>query len=80
MVNGLDWWTSGEPPRRYRVLGTIVDNRGSGIIAKVTFDSNIVEMAREKGGDAIIEITNPGFPGATDFNRRTSKFAVIKYL
>jgi hypothetical protein len=80
VVDGMDWWTSGEPPRHYRVLGTIMDNRGSGIIAKVTFESNIVKMARQAGGDAVIEITNPGFPGATDFNRRTAKFFVIKYV
>jgi hypothetical protein len=80
VVEGMDWWTSGEPPRPYRVLGTIVDNRSGSISGRLSYEPMVVGAARRQGGDAVMEISNPGFSGVTEINRRTVKLLVIKYL
>jgi hypothetical protein len=104
VVDGLDVWTNGDPPRRFRILGIIDDERPGGIIPMARLKHDIAEKARQHGGDAVIIISsssqlagyysagavNTQFYGrsATSFGtgttvpitRRSSKYAVIKYL
>jgi hypothetical protein len=58
-VDGIDVWTSGEPDRRFRVLGVIdqshYNNRSvMARIAGATKESAIITTAKKYGGDAII--------------------------
>ncbi len=67
-VDGIDVWTSGEPDRRYRILGIIeqshsndhwllgtgLANNVTALIAGATKDSAIIATAKKYGGDAII--------------------------
>lgn len=58
-VDGIDVWTSGEPDRRFRVLGVIdqshYNNRSvMARIAGATKESAIIAIAKKHGGDAII--------------------------
>jgi hypothetical protein len=53
-VNGVDFWVLGTPPRKFRIVGYIVDNRKRGIIESVTHDPNIAAKAKAAGGDAVI--------------------------
>ena len=53
--NGIDYWTAGDPPRRYQILGIIVDKRSSGPLAGDAVGSKSVAKAAVKaGGDAVI--------------------------
>jgi hypothetical protein len=57
-VDGVDFWMTGEPPRRYQVLGSIVDRRHqSGLIGLArmsALDHDMAKIAKTAGGDAVI--------------------------
>ncbi len=52
---GIDYWTSGSPPRRHQVIGMIEDNReipwldGSAVGSKA-----IAKQVKKAGGDAVV--------------------------
>ncbi len=53
--DGVDFWTTGDPPRRYQIIGIIRDNRGTGFLnGKAIGSSGISKKVREVGGDAVI--------------------------
>ncbi len=70
VVDGMEIWDNGDPPRRFSILGYLEVKAQFG--ADFNFRSRAVQMARQYGGDAIIR-QNPGaregFP----------KFVVIKF-
>jgi hypothetical protein len=70
VVDGMEIWDNGEPPRRFSILGYLEVKAQFG--ADLNFLSRAVKNARQYGGDAIIR-QNPGaregFP----------KFVVIKF-
>ena len=58
VVDGMDVWTNGDPPRRFRILGIIDDERPGGIIPMAELKHDIVKKAREHGGDAVILLSS----------------------
>lgn len=53
--DGVDFWTMGDPPRRYQIIGIIRDNRGTGVFhGNAVGSSGIAKKVREVGGDAVI--------------------------
>jgi hypothetical protein len=58
IVEGMELWDNGDPPRTYKILGIIEDRRGSGIIPMASLHSDIVQKAREVGGDAVIHVSS----------------------
>ncbi len=88
----MEIWDNGEPPRKFAILGVIDDQRPGGLIPMASLKSDIVQKAKEAGGDAVIELTNNShFVGvyatgsayataAVPLRRNYSKFAVIKFL
>lgn len=53
--NGIDYWTTGTPPRRYQIIGFVQDKRDE------TWDGghavgspNIAKKVRKAGGDAVV--------------------------
>lgn len=53
--DGVDFWTTGDPPRRYQIIGVIRDNRGTGVLhGNAVGSSGIAKKVREVGGDAVI--------------------------
>ncbi len=56
-TDGVDFWTTGDPPRRYQVIGIIRDNRGTGLLhGNAVGSTGIAKKVREVGGDAVIMI------------------------
>ena len=53
-VDGIDIWTEGTPPRKYKVIGVINDTRGAGWASMAGLKSGLAKKAKEKGGDAVI--------------------------
>lgn len=89
--NGIDYWTSGAPPRRYQVMGLITDRRnedwdGGHAVGSPT----VARKAKEAGGDAVIVESEGdigggsggGFGGifALSGSKTQTKFIVVKYL
>lgn len=90
--NGIDYWTTGTPPRRYQILGVLTDRRyedwgvlavGSPGIAKMTLrlggDAVIMVDQRDKSGGAYVIGTGASIFGGEDVKTITN-MQVIKYL
>ena len=58
VVDGMDVWTYGDPPRRFQVLGIIQDERPGGIIPMAQLKHDIVQKARAAGGNAVIFVSS----------------------
>src|SRR3546814_17282 len=57
--HGIDYWTMGDPPRRYQVIGIIRDKRGDGPLSGDAIGSKSVAKATLKaGGDAVIYLSS----------------------
>ena len=58
VVDGVDVWTNGDPPRRFRIIGIIDDERPGGIIPMAEMKHDVAEKVREHGGDAVIVLSS----------------------
>lgn len=54
--DGMDIWEYGGPPRRYRVVGVIEDQRAGDVMGRLR--SDVVNKAREVGGQALIAFSS----------------------
>lgn len=92
VVDGVEFWKSGTPPMRYEVIGYIDDSRRvTGLINQARLKGlpgKLAKIAKANGGDAIVAVsedeTMAGVAtnayGAVAVMKRTSRFAVVKYL
>ena len=93
--NGIDYWTSGEPPRRYLVIGTIEDKRDEMWDGGHAIGSpSIAEKVKKAGGNAVIiqsedEAGHGGSYGSASGglgflfsggSKTVTKMVVVKYL
>ena len=54
-TDGVDFWTTGDPSRRYQVIGIMRNNRGTGLLhGNAVGSTGIAKKVREVGGDAVI--------------------------
>jgi hypothetical protein len=53
-VKGIDIWTGGSPPRKYKVIGLIEDVRHRSLLGMSGFGKDLAYAARLHGGDAVI--------------------------
>lgn len=58
VVEGMEVWSNGEPPRKFNVIGVIEDERPGGPLPMASLTKDVVAKARESGGDAIIKVSN----------------------
>ena len=58
VVDGIDIWDNGDPPRKFKVLGIIDDKRGGGRLPMSSLRSDIARKAREAGGEAVIQLNS----------------------
>ena len=58
VVDEMDVWTHGDPPRRFKVLGIIQDERPGGLIPMARLKHDIIKKARENGGNAVIFVSS----------------------
>lgn len=58
IIEGMEIWDNGEPPRKFAVLGIIEDERPGGPIPMSSLKSDVVQKAKEVGGDAVIQLNN----------------------
>jgi hypothetical protein len=53
--NGIDFWTSGSPPRRFQVLGILTDARKDRLLdGNVIGSKSVAKKTLEAGGNAVI--------------------------
>lgn len=62
VVDGVDFWADGAPPRTFKLLGYITDRRHKtglvGWIRMSSLDSDVAKLAKENGGDAVILVAS----------------------
>ena len=62
VVDGIDFWDRGEPPRKYQIIGYIHDRRHkSGIVGKISMShlrSDVAAVAKQAGGDAVMPVSS----------------------
>ena len=76
VVDGVDFWSNGAPPRKFQLLGFITDSRmKSGVIGWFRMhglESHIADEAKKAGGDAVIlvdaEAVTKGYVTTTQAN------------
>jgi hypothetical protein len=58
VVNGIDFWIHGDPPRKYQILGELDDRRHKtgivGMVRMAGLDEDIARAAKAVGGDAVL--------------------------
>ena len=55
--NGIDYWTSGAPPRRYQVIGRLTDQRSEEWDGGHAVGSpKVAKLVKEAGGDAVLVV------------------------
>jgi hypothetical protein len=73
VVDGVDIWTMGAPPRKYRVLGVIHDTRSAGRISMAGYYSGIAAKVKQYGGNAAIEVSSQSqYLGTASFANATT--------
>jgi hypothetical protein len=58
VVDGMDIWDNGEPPRKFKVLGIVEDERSGGLIPMMRLRGDIVKKAKDVGADAVIQLSS----------------------
>lgn len=58
VIDGLEYWDNGDPPRKFKILGIIDDERPGGRIQMSNLRRDIIQKAKEAGGDAVVQVTN----------------------
>lgn len=86
-TESVEFWTSGSPPHRYRILGVLTDSRGSGLLSGSVTGSGVAKHVRALGGDAAIilsqdsqvrgAIISSGVVGVA--RRNTTQLLIVKY-
>lgn len=83
VVDGVDVWTNGDPPRKFQLLGIIDDQRPGGIIPMAEMKHDIAKKAREHGGNAVIIISSSsqlaGYYTTTDVNTQFHGSSATSY-
>lgn len=51
---GIDFWTTGSPPRNYKVLGILTDQRRDQRFAASSFGPDVAAEVKRAGGDAVV--------------------------
>lgn len=79
----MEVWDYGSPPKKFKILGMIDDQRPGGIIPMSQLKSDIVAKAREAGGDAVVQVSNnsqfagtysTGFASAQSFGNTATAY------
>lgn len=58
VVDGMEIWDNGSPPRKFTILGIIDDSRPDALVPMAQMRGDIVQKARLAGGDAVVLMNN----------------------
>ncbi len=89
VVDGIDFWANGTPPRKYTIIGMVVSEVGSGVGDESLIRTAVASEVKKQQGNAAIQVNNnssfsgvirtaPNLYVATGV--RSMQFAVVRYL
>ncbi len=58
VIDGMDFWDNGEPPRHFKVIGFVEDQRPDAPFPMLVQRGEIVAKARAAGGDAVVQVSS----------------------
>jgi hypothetical protein len=80
VVDGVDIWTTGEPPRKYQVLGIINDERLQAPFEMARYYHDVAAKVKKAGGNGAIEVySNSQITGIVSNSSTTSSGSVSAY-
>lgn len=89
VVDGVDFWANGSPPKKFIIIGVVTSEIGSGFGDESMIRSAVSDEVIKQGGNAAIQMTNnTSFNGMFSPNRqiymatgvKRMQFSIIKYL
>ena len=89
VVDGVDFWANGTPPRKYTIIGMVVSEVGSGVGDESLIRDAVASEVKKRQGNAAIQVNNnTSFAGiirtATNLYMATGvksmQFAVVRYI
>lgn len=94
IVDGIDIWDNGTPPRRYQVLGVAVIDDFDNPLGRSRIRSALVKQVKDAGADAAVVMSEQGQgtsmgmafgPGGTMaagpiYGSRSNRYQIVKYL
>ena len=88
VVDGIDFWANGSPPRKYLIIGMVTSEIGSGYGDEAIIRSSVAGEAKKQGGDAAVQVTNNNsFNGIVRIGSpyiaagvKQMQFASVKYV
>ena len=89
VVDGIEFWANGSPPRKFSIIGMVVSEIGSGVGDEAMIRSSVAGEVKKQGGDSAVQVNNnnsfagvirtaPGFYMAAGVRRM--QFAVVRYV
>jgi hypothetical protein len=88
VVDGIEFWANGSPPRKYTIIGMVTSEVGAGVGDEAMIRSAVAGEVKKQGGDAAVQVSsNTSFSGvikiATSYAATSAKsmqFAIVKYV
>lgn len=89
VVDGIDFWANGTPPRTYSIIGMIVSEVGSGVGDESLIRTAVAREIKKQQGNAAIQVNNnSSFAGVIraapnlymTTGVRSMQFAVVRYV
>lgn len=89
VVDEIDFWANGTPPRKYSIIGMVVSEVGSGVGDESLIRTAVASEVKKRQGNAAIQVNNnssfagviraaPNLYMATGV--RSMQFAVVRYM
>ena len=58
VIDGIELWANGSPPRKFKVLGVVTNEVGAGFGDESLIRSVVASEVRKQGGNAAVQLTN----------------------
>ena len=62
IVDGIEFWADGAPPKQFKLLGYMTDRRHKtgliGMMSMASLESDVAKVAKANGGDAVILLSS----------------------
>ncbi|MEN9863977.1 MAG: hypothetical protein RLZZ601_1741 [Pseudomonadota bacterium] len=89
VVDGVDFWANGAPPRKFKIIGVVTSEIGSGYGDEALIRSSVASEVIKQGGNAAIQLnSNSSFAGIVKVTPsmymaagvKQMQFSIIRYI
>ncbi|TAK90276.1 MAG: hypothetical protein EPO06_09860 [Burkholderiaceae bacterium] len=94
IIDGIEYWGTGTPPRRYQILGVVTIEDFDNVFGNQRIRHAIADQVKAAGGDAAIAMDFSGggqsmgvgvnsrgtVSSGTAFGKKSNRYLIVKYL